>query len=95
MEGRKAIVILQRGFVWVGEVYTDPTNSLFFVLKKGATVRRWGTSKGLGQLAAEGPKSNTVLDLHETESRFTLLSYIGEIECGPAWDKWFAKREDA
>ena len=32
----------------------------FVILGDCACVRRWGTSKGLGQLAAEGPQRETI-----------------------------------
>lgn len=82
----KKIVILQRGFVWVGEVEQDPKNNLFFIMKNGATIRNWGTSTGLGSLADTGPTPNTVLDKHECNASFTLLSLIGWYDCSDKWD---------
>lgn len=53
------IVVLDRGFVYAGRVeITDG----FVTISRAKCVRRWGTSKGLGELAAEGPKSRTTLD---------------------------------
>jgi len=54
-----AIVAADRGHVWVGRVKTDKD---WCHITNAATVRRWGTTKGLGQLAAEGPLKDTVLD---------------------------------
>lgn len=53
------IVILQRGWVMVGR-YTE--NSDRVTLTDAHVIRYWGTTKGLGQLAAEGPTSKTILD---------------------------------
>jgi hypothetical protein len=53
------IVVLDRGFVYVGEVTMGTSEVL---IRNGSNVRRWGTTRGLGQLAAEGPTSDTVLD---------------------------------
>lgn len=53
------IVILQRGFVMVGYYRRDGDNCR---LVKAQNVRKWGTSRGLGELAAGGPKSETKLD---------------------------------
>lgn len=53
------ILILQRGWVVIGRYGKDGTEH---VLTDAAVVRRWGTSKGLGQLATDGPQPNTVLD---------------------------------
>ena len=52
-------VILDRGFVYVGDVKTD---SDWCVIANAKNVRRWGTTKGLGQLALKGPLPNTQLD---------------------------------
>ena len=53
------IVVLDRGFVYAGRAEIADG---FVTITKAQCVRRWGTSKGLGELAAEGPKSRTVLD---------------------------------
>lgn len=52
------IVIGQRGWVWVGRVARSEQS---VELTDAKCIRRWGTSKGLGELAS-GPLSNTVLD---------------------------------
>lgn len=59
------IVILQRGWVAIGKLYQKGLNCR---LEKSSIIRKWGTSKGLGELANEGKKSETVLD------------YAGDIE---------------
>ena len=53
------IVVLDKGFVYVG---TLVTGAKFITIENAKCVRRWGTTNGLGQLAKEGPQSNTVLD---------------------------------
>lgn len=53
------IVVLDRGFVYAGRAAIADG---FITITKAQCVRRWGTSKGLGELAAEGPKTHTVLD---------------------------------
>lgn len=77
-----SIVIAQRGWVFVGEVSEQDGK---VVINKAQNVRRWGTSRGLGQIAANGPTENTVLDpagivtLHP-------LSIVAQIECdGSKW----------
>lgn len=57
--GEKRIVILQRGWVYVGDYYIDGNECR---LENAACIRNWGTSKGLGELAEEGPLSGTKLD---------------------------------
>ncbi len=53
------VVVLQRGWVMVGRFSQDGERCL---LRGASVVRRWGTTKGLGELAAGGPLSSTVLD---------------------------------
>ena len=51
------IVVLDRGFVYVGRVTTGP----WCIIKGAKNIRIWGTSKGLGELR-NGPLSKTTLD---------------------------------
>lgn len=53
------IVIAQRGWVYIGEHSKD---GAYEVLTNAKVIRRWGTTKGIGQLALEGPTENTKLD---------------------------------
>lgn len=55
----KAIVVADRGWVWVGDVVTD---GQFAHIAGARCVRRWGTKEGLAELAAKGPLPNTQLD---------------------------------
>ena len=54
-----SIVIADRGFVWVGK--TSRVGEHVYIMN-GYNIREWGTQRGLGELAIEGPKSETVLD---------------------------------
>lgn len=51
----KTICVLPRGWVLVGNLEGT-------CLKSAKVIRRWGTTKGLGELAASGPTRETVLD---------------------------------
>lgn len=53
------IVVAPRGWVFIGEVNRTASG---LVITDAKVIRRWGTSKGLGQLALEGPQPNTQLD---------------------------------
>ena len=53
-----AIVVLDRGFVYVGDVTLDVD---WCVIRNAKNIRIWGTTKGLGELV-NGPTSQTVLD---------------------------------
>lgn len=56
----KVVLVLQRGWVAVGDLGEDTAEKV--TLTSASIIRRWGTTKGLGELALEGPKKNTVLD---------------------------------
>lgn len=76
------IVVLQRGWVAVGE-YSKSGTQCF--LKNGSIVRRWGTANGLPQLASEGRLPNTVLD-KSPDIEFHELTEVLNIKCNP--EKW-------
>jgi hypothetical protein len=61
-DGPIKIAVLDRGFVYVGHVTMEGD---FIVLSDARNIRKWGTSKGLGELR-EGPLTNTVLDFYGT-----------------------------
>lgn len=76
------IVVVTNGFVHVGKIlqidgYIQITNAM--------NIRAWGTSRGLGQLALEGPQPNTILDRCGV-IRVPLQSVVFLIECKE--DKW-------
>lgn len=58
-----AIVVCDRGFVLVGRV--DIKDS-YVTIRNCSCVRRWGTTRGLGQIASEGPTEKTELDQQPT-----------------------------
>ena len=56
--GEVMIAVLDRGFVYVGRVeHTDSG----ITLRNAKCIRRWGTTKGLGELV-NGPLKDTLLD---------------------------------
>jgi len=57
-KGEIKIAVLDRGFVYVGRVAYEGD---FLLLTSAKNIRKWGTSKGLGELV-NGPLSGTVLD---------------------------------
>lgn len=88
-EPRRAILVLQRGWIIVGEIYEDPTDMTRILVKKSATIGRWGTpGKGLGELALRGPLPETKL-YPSTDQRPPIFALINEIACGKGWDQWF------
>ncbi len=61
--GKLQIFVCDRGRVLVGVPQQDAKDWFTLVLTHCAIVRKWGTTAGLGQLAAEGPRPETTLDL--------------------------------
>lgn len=57
-ETKKQILVLQRGWIFIGDLTKDGDE---FVLSNAQNIQRWGTKDGLGQLAMSGPTSGTVL----------------------------------
>lgn len=53
------IVVADRGFVWIGDTLRLG-DSVY--MANAQNIRQWGTTKGLGELAMEGPKAETELD---------------------------------
>ena len=78
----KKIVVLQRGWVVVGEFSKDGHE---IVVSNASVVRRWGTTKGLGEIAEGGPTSSTVLDKCGTV-RAHEQTVVMIIDCNQ--DKW-------
>jgi len=68
--------------VVVGEYETDGITG-FSRVRKGACVRVWGTDKGLGQLAVEGPTPSTILD-YQPETEWPTLATVETIRCKEA-----------
>lgn len=81
----KQIVIAQRGWVFVGDVVRNGDD---VTIKNAQCIRRWGTTKGLGELAKNGPQSSTVLDDMGTV-RLHTLAVVASIDCEDA--KWAAR----
>ena len=53
------IVIVDRGWVYVGNISHDGE---WCVITNAWNIRKWGTSKGLGEIAINGPTDATELD---------------------------------
>jgi len=71
------IAILQRGWVMVGNFHREGSDCQ---LTNAYVIRRWGTTRGLGELAMEGKKQETILDKVGTVD-FDYLTVIGAIHC--------------
>lgn len=78
------IVILQRGWVVVGNLFkTGPR----YTLEDGAVIRTWGTTRGLGEIASNGPTEKTILDPIPTTT-FHELTMVACMACNKRlWEK--------
>jgi hypothetical protein len=79
------IVVLQRGWVAVGNL--DRSAAPQLKLTNASIIRRWGTTKGLGELAQKGPQESTVLDAAGT-LEFHELAVVTTFETVPS--QWAA-----
>jgi len=80
----KRIVVLDRGFVVVGNVTQDGP---YIVIDDCSCIRRWGTTRGLGQLATGGPQPETKLD-PQPRTRVHELQVVQQIDCEEsAWKR--------
>lgn len=83
--GEVKIVILQRGWVYVGK-YSQNKDTMMCELNSAYCIRKWGTTKGLAELK-DGPTKDTVLD-PAGKVTFHLLTTIAVIDCEDAsWKK--------
>ena len=82
-EGEYKIVVLQRGWVMVGKFERVGSECK---LHKASVIRNWGTKKGLGEIATEGPKKDTVLDPCGGLVEFDYLTVVATISVNEA--KW-------
>lgn len=79
------LVVLPRGWVMVGKC--EERNVKLF-LSGASVVRRWGTSKGLPELANNGPLSGTTLD-GKCEMEFPMSAVIAKMKCNDeAWKNY-------
>lgn len=78
------IVVLDRGFAYVGDVTTDGE---WCYIDGAKNIRRWGTTKGLGELAADGPRPESKID-ESGKVKAPIKSVISFIECDKeSWKK--------
>jgi hypothetical protein len=81
--GDTKIVVLQRGWVMVGRFERNGSDCK---LHNASVIRSWGTTKGLGEIASEGPKSSTKLDKCNGLVEFDYLTVVASIACNEsAW----------
>jgi hypothetical protein len=74
---KSKIVVCQRGFIYAGNV---TKNGDYIVINDAVNIRRWGTSRGLGELAAKGNQPETKADACGTV-RVHQLAVVAMIDC--------------
>lgn len=74
---KKQIVVLNRGWVVVGD-YSEKGDEC--TLTDASVVRKWGTTKGLGELAENGPLTDTVLDA-TPNVHFHKMTMVARMDC--------------
>ncbi len=75
---RYKIAVLTNGWVLVGVVEDDHDQAIVF--SRAANIRRWGTSKGVGELC-RGPLSETVVDLIPQRTKVERKNVLFDFEC--------------
>lgn len=84
------IVILQRGWVFVG-MYVNNSDDEHMLIN-GFNYRYQGSKKGFGYVANYGPSEKCILDPCPTPIRFNPITIIATIDCnGEAWEKCLEK----
>lgn len=79
------IVVLPRGWVMVGKA-KEKNNKLY--LSDASVIRVWGTTKGLPELANNGPTKATILD-GKCEMEFPMSAIIAKLKCNKkAWENY-------
>ena len=74
----KKIVVADRGWVFLGDVFADSNGDQ--LINEAKIIRVWGTAKGLGEIALTGPTSKTVLDEAGTV-RIPARSVVALFDC--------------
>ena len=82
-DSKVKIVILQRGWAMVGR-FSRKDNECS--ISDVSVIRTWGTTKGLGEIAKDGPTSSTKLDPCNGLVEFDYLTVVATISCSE--DKW-------
>jgi hypothetical protein len=80
MQTVTGIIVLDKGFVYFGDFTVEKDD--WFLIENALNVRRYGTTRGLGQLALNGPTKETELDPC-MPIRGRMTSFVFFMECSP------------
>ena len=78
IKGDVKIVVLQRGWIVVGRF---KRNGSACSLSQASVIRNWGTTKGLGEIASNGPTPSTKLDKCYGIVEFDYLTTVLTLDC--------------
>lgn len=81
-EAKTQIVVFQRGWIMVGKVRTMGAK---LHVTNASVIRIWGTTAGLGELAANGPTPTTKLDKCPDTSTLEICAVL-RMDCNA--EKW-------
>lgn len=82
------IAVLTNGWVLVGVVEDEHERALVF--SRAAVLRRWGTTKGIGELA-HGPLAETIVDVIAQRTDIERKNLLYSFEC-QGWESIEADR---
>lgn len=84
-ETERWIIVAERGFVYVGNVHRDADQ---VVIDNCYNIRRWGTTRGLGQIAEDGPTESSVLDKCP-RVKVHVMGVVHQMQCNEeSWRRW-------
>ena len=69
--GEKRIIVADRGWIFVGDCTDEADGSV--TIRNAKNIRRWGTTKGLGELA-NGPTDETTTDDYGTVKTVAIVT---------------------
>ena len=85
-DGEIKIVVLQRGWVIVGKFEKSGSECKMHGV---SVIRNWGTTRGLGEIAGNGPTKDTKLDPTNGLVEFDYLTVVATISCNQTvWKKY-------
>lgn len=89
------IYVMTNGFVCCG-VPREAGPGAILTLDHCGVVRRYGTTKGLGELAERGPLNDTVIDRDPDGTTLNILYVMRALPCNEqAWSNWMASRSES
>lgn len=83
--GNRVIVKCLNANDFTGILRESAPGAMSITLDNAATIRKWGTTKGLGELSKNGPTANTVLDGYAGTLELQRQNIIAIAACTENW----------